>query len=136
MNERLKKFDPKELELPDTTFIRDIDNRVFQSIAAQCLEKIAGVSLIENNLIDNLLGREATERMRGISVDQDQKHHCVKLRVEVNVAYGVSLPEKAEEIQTLVAKEVGRLTGLRVASVHVVFKNLMAKEIEDLPTSN
>ena len=47
------------------------------------------------------------------------------MRVEVNVAYGVSIPEKAEEIQTKIAQEINRLTGLRVSQVHVIFKDLM-----------
>jgi len=123
--DHLKKLDAKEFELPETTFIRDIESRVFQSIALQCLARIEGIALLEGNLIDNLLGRDSFDSLRGIHVEQDQKTHSVKLKVEINVIYGVSIPEKAEEIQMKIAQEVSRLTGLHVGCVHVVFKNLI-----------
>lgn len=125
MNE---KFDSKELELPDTVFIRDIETRVFQTIALQTLASIAGVSMLEGNLIDSFLGRDGPDRVKGIHVDQDQKKHSVKLKIEVNVAYGISLPEKADEIQMKLAQEISKMTGIHVSSVHVVFKNLILPE--------
>lgn len=125
IHERLKQIDTKELELPDTIFIRDIESRVFQSIVLQGLAKIEGIAPLEGNLIDNLLGRECVEGSKGIHVDQEQESHSVNVRVEVNVAYGISIPEKAEEIQHKIAEDISRLTGLRVASVHVIFKNLI-----------
>ena len=128
IHEQLKHLDTKELELPETIFVRDIESKVFQSIAMQCLAKIEGVAVLEGNLIDSLLGRDPFERVKGISVEQDQKTHSVNVRVEVNVAYGVSIPDKADEIQTKIAHETARLTGLHVASVHVVFKNLIPFE--------
>lgn len=42
--------------------------------------------------------------------------------------YGTSIPGKAEEIQTKIAEEITKLTGLHVASVHVVFKNVISME--------
>lgn len=120
-----QKFDSKELELPDTVFIRDIETRVFQTIALQTLSQIEGVSMVEGNLIDSFLGRDGPDRIKGIYVEQDQKNSSVKLKLEVNIAYGISLPEKSEEIQNKVSKEVSKLTGLHVGTVHVVFKNLI-----------
>ncbi len=127
MHSKLKEIDTKELQLPETLFIRDIENRVFQSIALQCLARIEGIGLIEGGFIDNLLGRDV-ERVKGIHVDQDQKTHSVKMKIELNVAYGVSIPEKAEEIQDKIAREISKLTGLHVGSVHLVFKNLVIKD--------
>ncbi|NGX48340.1 MAG: hypothetical protein K1000chlam3_01731, partial [Chlamydiae bacterium] len=60
----------------------------------------------------------------------DQKNHSVKLKLEVNIAYGISLPEKAEEIQSKIAQEVSRLTGLHVSCVHIVFRNLVLPKEE------
>lgn len=133
MDSPLKHIDTKEVELPDTVFIRDIESRVFQSIAVQCLAKIEGISLLEGTFIDSLLGRDSNDRIKGIYVDQDPKNHSIQIKVEINVAYGVSIPEKAEEVQQKVAEEVSRLTGLHVGSVHVVFKNLIPckKTLED-----
>ena len=109
-NKELDKIDSKEIQLPETTYIRDIESRVFQGIVLQCLAKIENIGLIEGNIIDSLLGRD-TERVKGIYVEQDQKKHSVFIRVEVNIKYGVEIPEKAEEIQNKVIKEITDFTG-------------------------
>lgn len=120
-----KKIDTKEFELPDTLFVRDIENKVFQGIILQCLSDIDGISLVEGNFIDNILGRTSLEGVKGIYIDQDNKKHSVGVKIEVNIHYGFSIPEKAEEIQTACAEELTKLTGLHVSSVHVVFKNVV-----------
>jgi uncharacterized alkaline shock family protein YloU len=127
MHNPLKQIDTKEVELPDTTYVRDIETKVFQSIVVQCLLRIDGIALVEGNLIDSLFGREPAERITGISVEQDQKTHSISVKLEVNVAYGVCIPEKADEIHTKVTQELSLLTGLHVSLVHVVFKNLITK---------
>lgn len=119
-----KKFDTKEFELPETIFVRDIEDQVFQEIILQCLAKIPGITPVEGTFIENIFGRGSTESLKGIVAEQDNRNHSVAIKVEVNVAYGISIPEKAEEIQTTVAEEITRLTGLHVSSVHVVFKSL------------
>ncbi|OGN61285.1 MAG: hypothetical protein A3F09_01810 [Chlamydiae bacterium RIFCSPHIGHO2_12_FULL_49_11] len=129
--DRFEDIDIKELDFPDTVFVRDIESRVFQSIVMKCLSSIEGVSLIEGTFFDHFLGREAVDRVKGVYVEQDSKNHSVSIKVELNVVYGISLPAKSEEIQTKIVKDVVHLTGLHVSSVHVVFKNLVAKE-EDL----
>jgi uncharacterized alkaline shock family protein YloU len=125
MHSGLQQIDAKEVELPDTLFIWDIETKVFQSIVLQCLAKIEGVALLEGNFIDNLLGRESSERIKGIYVDQDEKHRSIKIKIEINIAYGILIPKKAEEVQMKIAEEVSQLTGLHVGSVHVIFKNLI-----------
>ncbi len=125
-----EKLDKKELNLPDTVFIRDIESRVFQAIVLQCLSKVEGIGLQEGNLFDSLLGREV-ERVKGIHVEQDQKQHSVLVKVEMNIAYGLSIPEKAEEIQTKIVEEISRWSGLHVSTVHVIFKDLIIPPNED-----
>lgn len=120
-----KKLDTKEFELPETIFSRDIENRVFQGIVLQCLSEIEGITLVEGNFIDNILGRGGLEGIKGIVAEQDNRNHSVGMRLEVNICYGTSIPEKAEEIQTKVAEEITRLTGLHVSVIHVVFKNVV-----------
>ncbi len=122
-----KKVDTKEFVIPETVFIRDIEDKVFQSIILQCLSKVEGISLVEGNYIDHLLGRSA-EGVKGIYAEQDDKNQSVKVKVEVNIAFGLSIPAKAEEIQTKIADEITNLTGLHVASIHVVFKNVISEE--------
>lgn len=129
MYEKFKNMDAKEIELPETVFIRDIETRVFQGIVLQALAKISGIGLLEGNLFDSLLGREI-ESVKGIHVEQDQKKHSVNICVEINIAYGISIPEKSEEIQTRLVEEVSRWTSLHVASVHVVFKDLIYPQAE------
>ena len=50
MHNQFKEIDPKELELPDTVFIRDIESRVFQAIVIKCLADIEGVALLEGKI--------------------------------------------------------------------------------------
>ncbi|HSX38445.1 MAG TPA: Asp23/Gls24 family envelope stress response protein [Chlamydiales bacterium] len=130
MYDSLKNMDAREIELPDTVFIRDIETRVFQGIVLQSLAKISGICLLEGNLFDSLLGREI-ESVKGINVTQDQKKHSVDIRVEINIVYGIAIPEKAEEIQTCLVEEISRWTGLHVASVHVIFKDLVHSQPEE-----
>lgn len=118
------KVDTKEFEIPETHFVRDIENQVFQGIVLQCLSHISGIALVDENFIGNLLGRSAAPSVRGIGATQDMKNHSINLRIEVKIEYGIPIPEKAEEIQIKVAEEVTRLTGLHVAEVHVVIKNI------------
>lgn len=132
MHSQLERMDKKEVDLPDTVFIWDIESKVFQSIAIQCLSKIEGISLVEGSFIDHLLGRDASERIKGIHVEQDQKQHSIQMKIEINVAYGIEIPKKAEEIQVKVAEEVSQFTGLHVGSVHVVFKNLIPPKAENV----
>ncbi len=127
MLDQLKNMDAREIELPNTVFIRDIDSRVLQGIVLQILSKIENIGLIEGNLFDSLLGRDM-DRVKGIHVEQEQKGKSVTVRVEINIFYGVSIPEKSEEIQTKISEEITQWTGLHVSSIHVVFKNLITPQ--------
>ena len=42
-----EKVDTQELEVAETTFIRDIENRVFQAIILQVLIKVKNITLLE-----------------------------------------------------------------------------------------
>lgn len=123
-----KKVDTKEFELPETHFVRDVENKVFQGIILQCLSNIDGIALVEGNFIDNIFSRASLEGVKGIYIEQDNKNHSVGAKIDVNICYGYSIPEKAEEIQTLCSEEITKLTGLHVAYVHVVFKSIVLPE--------
>ncbi len=127
MNKKKDSFlglNKKDFQLPDTSYVWDIETKVFQGIILQCLLQIDGIGLIGGGLIDNLLGVES-DRFKGIYVEQDEDKHSVLVKVELNILYGVSIPEKAEEIQNKIAEEIADVTSLHVAQVHVVFKNLI-----------
>ncbi len=131
MSDKLKEIDSNEIELPETTFSRNIESRVFQAIVFQCLSKIEGISLVSGSLIDSLLGRDAHERYSGVLIEQEDKKHSVSIKIEVNIKYGLSIPEKSEEIQSKIIEEISKLTGLHVSCVHVIFKNLIFEVSED-----
>ena len=133
MYDKLKDMDQKEIKLPETLFSRNIESKVFQSIVYKCLSNIEGIELLSGSLIDSLLGRDAHERYSGIHIEQDDKKQSVKIKIEVTIKFGLSIPEKSEEIQTKIAEEVSKLSGLHVSSIHVVFKNIIfeSKENED-----
>ncbi len=124
MENQFRHLDTSELTLPETLFIHDIDSRVFQAIALQCIVSTEGLAPLEANLLDSFFGRDSTERAKGIHVEQSEKEHSVNFRIEVNIAYGISIGPKAKELQEKVSIEVSRLTGLHVACVHVIFKNI------------
>ncbi len=130
MKEIPSKVDTKEFEVPQTVYIRDIETKVIQMIILQALSKIEGVGLIEGNLIDSLFGREV-ERVKGIHVEQDSKNHLINVKVEIKVDYGISIPKKAEEVQAKIVEEIISLTGLHVASVHVVVRGLNLPKWKD-----
>ncbi len=123
-----KKVDSKELKFKDTVFVRDIETKVFQAIVVKCLSKIDGISLIEGNFIDHLLGREGVEHNKGIYVEQDAKNHAIAIKVELNIAYGIPIPDKSDEIQNKIVADIQELTGLHVSSVHTIFKSLLPDE--------
>lgn len=135
MHQTLTTLDPKEVDLPDTLFAWDIETRVFQTIVVRCLSQIEGVEPVEGGLLDSLLGRDVLESPKGIVVDQDPKSKTVSIKVEVNVAYGVSIPQKAEEVQLKVAEAVSHFTGLQVSRVHVVFRNLIPQKPQVLTST-
>ncbi len=130
MEEKLDAQALQELEVPETTFVRDIENRVFQAIILQVLTKVKDINLIEGNLIDAILNRGNVERIKGIFVEQDSKSPTIKVKVEVNVFYGISIPEKAKEIQQKLSDEINHLTGLHVSAVHVIFKNMYVEPLK------
>lgn len=114
----------KELEVVKTEFCREVDTRVLQGIVLQVLAKIEGIAFIEGTLFDSLLGRDL-ERIKGIHVEQ-QKGKGVVIKVEINIVYGISIPKKSEEIQNRLMQEVALWTGLEIASIHIIFKELIA----------
>lgn len=133
-NNEARSIDTKEFEIPETLFSRDIENKVFQGIILHTLASIDGISLVGGNFIDNILGRSGLEGIKGIVAEQDSKSSSVNIKIEVNICYGNSIPDKAEEIQTRVAEEITHLTGLHVASIHTVFKNVIPCEQMNKPS--
>lgn len=125
MPTKTSQVDFREVDFAETLCVRDIESRLFQALVLKIIDKIEGVAPAGGNIIDNIFGRDNSERVKTVFVEQDLKKHAVSIRVEINVRYGVSIPQKAEEVQTKIAEEVSKYTGLHVSRVHVIFKDLI-----------
>lgn len=121
-----RRIDPREFELPETVYSRDIEDQVLHGLIVRTLSEIPSIGLMEGSFLDNLIGRPS--RVKGITTEQDPSSQSVKVRIEVKVQFGISIPQKAEEIQSSVVGAITSMTGLRVAEVHVVFKELLPEE--------
>lgn len=117
-------LDEREINLPETTYSRDIEDGVFQSIVQNCIASIAGVALVEGKFMSSLFGRETTDKRSAISIEQNSKNHSVSVKISLSIEYGLSIPQKSEEIQEAIVRDIINHTGLHVSSVHVVFRNL------------
>ena len=117
---------PLKPELPETVFSSDIEDRVYQGIVLNTLASIEGIHVSDGSFFHSLIGRP--DKVKGIQVEQDPAQQAVRIQLEVNVKYGTSIPEKAEEIQNKVSREVAKMTGVHVSEVHVIFRELISPE--------
>jgi uncharacterized alkaline shock family protein YloU len=124
--ERMHQLDPQEFELPETTYSHEIENRVFRGIVLNILAQTPGIAPLEGTFLETFIGR--VDMVKGITIDQDAKSHSVNITIEIGIQYGMNIPRKAEEIQSKVTQAITEMTGVRVASVHVVFRELMQEE--------
>lgn len=131
----IKKVDTKELEYPETVFVSDIDAKIFQGIVIECLSQIEGIELADSGFINNILGRTGPEVGCGVHSEKDSKNQSVSIKIVVNIRYGLSIPEKAEEIQSIVVKKINQLTGLHVSSLQIVFENIISPHQPMKPAS-
>lgn len=117
---------PLNPELPETVFSSDIEDKVYQGIVLNTLASIANIQVVDGNFFHTLIGR--LDKVKGIVIEQDPLQQAVKIQLEINIQYGTSIPEKAEEIQNKVSQEVTKMTGVHVSEVHVVFRELISSE--------
>jgi uncharacterized alkaline shock family protein YloU len=120
-------------EIQPTIFLTDIETKVFQAIAFQVLKEIGAVELIEGSIFDSLLGGEEGERMKGIHVECHETNPIVNIKIEVNVLFGICIPQKSLEIEQKIKEKIKELTGFHVGLIHVTFKNIIfPKSLEEL----
>lgn len=123
----------EQKENQPTIFLTDIETKVFQAIAFQTLKEIGSIELIEGSIFDSLLGGEEGEKMKGIHVECDETHPIVNFKIEVNILYGICIPEKSLEIEQKIKEKITELTGFHVGLIHVTFKNIIfPKSLEEL----
>ena len=93
-----------------------------------------GTVRIHENVIATIVRRmacsvEGVSKIKKIhdrSIVVEMGPSSVSVEVSVNLYYGVSLPQVAAAVQTAIADEITRLTGLKVGCV-----NIVVREIED-----
>jgi uncharacterized alkaline shock family protein YloU len=133
---KAEKLDRREFDFPETHYLSNIDNKVFQNIVANAVQEIEGVSLYGGKLFGQLLLRERRENARSIRISQNEASHSVEVIVEVTIAYGLSIPTVAEELQNKIAERIIEMTGLHVSSIEVIFRDIVSRDkiatIEDL----
>ncbi len=113
-----------EYSVPETSYSRDIENNVFRGIVIETLSEISSIGLVEGGFFESFVHNP--EKARGITIVQDPKTRSLSVKIEVAIQYGASIPAKAEEIQTAVVRNLTAITGIHVAEVHVVFKDIVS----------
>jgi uncharacterized alkaline shock family protein YloU len=126
MNAQEKQHKTKEPELPETHYIRHIDNEVFKGIILRCLLQVEGIAPIEGNFLQSLFHLSALDSLKGIEVLQNAQKRSIEIDITVNICSEENIPEKAEQIQTKVCEEITKATGVHVASIHVAFKKMIS----------
>ena len=104
--------------------------RIHENVIATIVRRMAcsveGVSKISgSSFVDNIAEMVGSKKIHDRSIVVEMGPSSVSVEVSVNL-YGVSLPQVAAAVQTAIADEITRLTGLKVVRV-----NIVVREIED-----
>ena len=92
-----------------------ISNRAIAQIVGLTAVECYGVVGLNGGRVERLLGRD--DSTRGVEVKPGSEGLAIALHVVVE--YGLNLAEVASTVRSRVSYEVGRLTGLEIASVEV-----------------
>ena len=119
-------------ELADSCIVSG-NVRIHENVIASIVRKVAcsveGVSKISgSSFVDNIAEMVGSKKMHDRSIVVDMGDSSVSVEVSINLVYGVSLPEVAEKVQKAVADEIIRLTGLKVAKVNIVIREIEEPE--------
>lgn len=102
-----------EQELGRLTISRDVVAEIVAETALRCY---GVVGLSSRSRVGRVLRRE------GVSVGGDAD--ALRLELSVVVEHGLNLAEVAATVRSQVAYEVGRITGLKVATVEVLIQSV------------
>jgi uncharacterized alkaline shock family protein YloU len=111
-----------------------IHENVIASAVRKTIDEVEGVirlsgSALVNNIAEIIGNKKIGDRAINVNIDGES----VSIEVKVNMQYGVHVPTVAANIQTAVAKEVEKITGMKVTTVNVIVQEL--EEVETLPES-
>ena len=106
-----------------------IHGNVISSIVRKIACSVEGVSKISgSSFVDNIAEMVGSKKMHDRSIVVEMGDSSVSVEVSISLVYGVSLPEVAEKVQKAVADEIIRLTGLKVAKVNIVIREIEEPE--------
>ena len=102
-----------------------IHENVITSIVRKAACSVQGVvrlagSTIVDNIAETIGSKKIGDRSIAVGINGD----TVSIEVKVNLAYGVHLPTVASNIQSVVMKEVEKMTGMSVTTVNIIVQEL------------
>lgn len=86
--------------------------------------KLSGNTLVDN--IAELVGSKSMQD-RAVCVKADE-NGILTIEIAITIRYGYNLPETAAELQNLIAENVFAMTGLTVACVNVIVRDMEEPE--------
>ncbi|MCM8818231.1 MAG: Asp23/Gls24 family envelope stress response protein [Candidatus Omnitrophica bacterium] len=99
-----------------------IDDDVLAQIAGIAATQVPGVSKISTSIVGGIAKIFRRKPDIGIKVILGEGEVSFELGIEVE--YGVNIPEITYEIQEKIKKEVEKMSGLKVANVDVIVKEV------------
>ena len=108
-----------------------VSNEVFETIAATCTQKIAGVMGIENSdgLFDSLSKvRGRSDAPKGVKVTTGESE--VTVDMTVTVIEGYAIPQVTDRIQREVKSVIEEMTGHSVKAVNIIIADVRPLEVE------
>lgn len=102
-----------------------IHEGVIATIVRKSACSVEGVSRITgNSFVDNIAEIVGSKKMQDRSIVVSMGNNNVSVELAINVEYGIRLPEVAANVQSAVAAEIERLTGLAVSKVNVIVREM------------
>ncbi|MBR6700512.1 MAG: Asp23/Gls24 family envelope stress response protein [Firmicutes bacterium] len=112
----------------DNNGIVKVTDEVIAVTAAMAAAKVEGVASlvggITDNITKNILRMNVTKGVKVSRGDED----VLIIDIFVNVYYGYRIPEVAWEIQEIVKKQVGEMTGEVTKAVNIHVQGVVIKE--------
>lgn len=112
----------------DNNGIVRVTDEVIAVTAAMAAAKVDGVASlvggITDNITKNILRMNVTKGVKVSRGDED----VLIIDIFVNVYYGYRIPEVAWEIQEIVKKQVGEMTGEVTKAVNIHVQGVVIKE--------
>jgi len=102
-----------------------IHENVIATAVRKTIEGIEGViRLAGSTLVNNIADLIGNKTIGDRAINVNMEDGSVAIEVKVNMLYGVHVPTVAANIQAAIAKEVEKITGMKVTMVNVIVQEL------------